>query len=308
MGAHVVRALLRAGAERVVALDDLSSGHRDTLPSTVRFVHADVRDSAVGRVLREERIAHVVHCAARIQIGESLTDPRLYWRDNLAAGIALLEHVLDAGVRHFVFSSSAAVYGRPDAVPVGEGARLAPESPYGETKVAFERALAGYAHAYSLSYVALRYFNAAGAEPGLAERHDPETHLLPLAIDAALGRGAPLVVFGDDHGTPDGTCVRDYVHVADLADAHVAAVRHLATEGGATAINLGTGSGTSVRQVLDAVALATGRPVPHRVGPRRAGDPPALVASCSRAERVLGWRATRTFDETVRAALASRDV
>jgi UDP-glucose 4-epimerase len=307
IGAHLVRALLREGHTAVV-LDDLSAGHRDTIPEGVRFVHADVRDAAAVRgAIREAGLEAVVHFASRIQVGESVRDPRLYYRDNLSAGILLLESVLDEGVKTFVLSSTAAVYGDPVHLPIDETHPTHPVNPYGATKLALERVLASYAAAYQLRYAALRYFNACGGEVGLGERHEPETHLIPLVLDAAMGARPNVTVFGDDYGTPDGTCVRDYIHVGDLANAHLAALTHLTGGGESGAWNLGTGSGYSVRQVIDAVERVTGRRVPVVKGARREGDPPILVASPAKAHRVFGWAPARSdLDEIVKDAFRAR--
>jgi UDP-glucose-4-epimerase GalE len=308
IGSHMVRELLRAG-HAVVVLDDLSAGHEDAVPKGTPFVRADVRArEIVLPLLRSEQFGAIFHFASRIQVGESVRDPRLYWRDNLVAGIALLESALDAGIPRFVLSSTAAVYGDPTRVPLGEDHPTAPVSPYGETKLALERVLASYAQAYGLRWAALRYFNAAGADvaAGLAERHDPETHLVPLVLDAALGKHE-LTVFGDDYETPDGTCVRDYVHVMDLAKAHLAALAHLDRGGESGAFNLGTGRGHSVREVIAAAERVTGRPIRWKVGPRRAGDPPVLVASPVRAKEVLGWSPDRPkLDDIVKDAWSTR--
>ncbi len=297
IGSHMVRTLRRAHHE-VLVVDDLSSGHREAVPDDVAFVQADVADrTRVTAALKEHRIESVLHFAARIQVGESVVQPRLYYSGNLAASIALMESALDAGVTRVVFSSTAAVYGNPVRVPIDEDHPTAPVNPYGETKLATERMLAAYAQAYGLRYAALRYFNAAGSDPetpGLGERHSPETHLVPIVLEAALGVRKHVTVFGEDYDTPDGTCVRDYVHVLDLCDAHLAALDHLARGGESAAINLGTGQGHSVREVIAAAEGVCGRPIAVEYGPRRAGDPPALVASCERAGRVLGWRAKRS--------------
>jgi UDP-glucose 4-epimerase len=273
-------------------------------------VQADVADRArVGEVLRSHRAEAVVHFASRIQVGESVTDPRLYYMSNLAASVALLESALDAGVGRFVLSSTAAVYGDPVHVPIDEEHPTAPINPYGETKLAVERMLASYARAYGLRYAALRYFNAAGANvsAGLGERHEPETHLIPIVLDAALGKRAAVTVFGHDYDTPDGTCVRDYVHVMDLCDAHVAALEHLAGGGVGGAFNLGTGEGHSVAEVIEVATRVTGRQIQVERGARRAGDPPRLVASVERAARVLGWRAKRaSLEQIVGDAWAAR--
>jgi UDP-glucose-4-epimerase GalE len=244
----------------------------------------------------------VVHLAAKIDVAESVRDPIGYYRANVMGGLALFESAIAAKVKRFVFSSSASVYGDPALVPVTEEQPLAPMSPYGEGKRVLERALESYARAYGVSWVSLRYFNAAGASPDerLGENHDPETHLVPLAVGAALGARPPLVIYGDDHPTKDGTCIRDYVHVRDLADAHVLAVAHLEKGGASTAINLGTGVGASVREVIAAVERATKKKVPHSVGGRRPGDPAVLVASNERARGLLGWKPTHDLDAIVR--------
>jgi UDP-glucose 4-epimerase len=307
IGSHMVRALVGAG-HRVVVIDDLSTGHADALAPGVDFVHADVRArDIVTRVLETRSVETIFHFASRIQVGESVVEPRLYYRDNLGAAVELLERALDAKVPYFILSSTAAVYGSPEHTPIEEGHPTEPVNPYGETKLAIEKMLASYRHAYGLSYAALRYFNAAGAEPGLAERHDPETHLIPLVLDAVLGRRPKITVFGDDYPTPDGTCIRDYVHVTDLADAHLAALVHLTRGGESGAFNLGTGRGHSVREVIDAARRITGREIPTALGARREGDPPVLVASADRAKKVLGWEATRSsLDRIVADAWRAR--
>ncbi len=296
IGSHMVRVLLRAG-HRVSVVDDLSSGSRAAVPPSAAFLHADVGDRAqVVAWMRSEKVDAVCHFAARIQVGESVTDPRLYYRTNVVGAIELLESVLEADVRTFIFSSTAAVYGDPQAPLLDETHRTVPVNPYGESKLAIEKALASYARAYGLRYTALRYFNAAGADEdgGIGEAHEPETHLLPLAIEAARGDGRAITIFGDDYATPDGSCIRDYIHVTDLAEAHLAALDHLARGGESGVYNLGTGRGHSVREVIDTVARVTGRAVPVQLGARRAGDPAVLVAAVERARRVLGWRAERS--------------
>jgi UDP-glucose 4-epimerase len=297
VGSHMVKALVDAGHE-VVVVDDLSTGHRDAVPASVPFVEADVAASKeMSAVLREHRIEAVCHFAAKIRVEESVAAPRLYWHGNVVTTLALLEAVLDAGtVKAFVQSSTAAVYGSPEEVPIDEDHPKRPESPYGETKLAVERALESYGRAYGLPWAALRYFNAAGAEPaaGLGERHDPETHLIPLVLEAASGKRDHIKVFGTTWGTPDGTCVRDYVHVSDLCEAHLAALTHLAGGGESGAFNLGSGTGNSVRELIEVARAVTGRPITAVDAPPRAGDPPTLVAKVDRAARVLGWRAKRT--------------
>jgi UDP-glucose 4-epimerase len=305
----MVRALRRAGRD-VVVVDDLSSGSRDAVAPGVPFVQADVADrERVTRALREHRVEAVMHFASRIQVGESVLDPRRHMTGNLGASIALLESVLDAGVRRFILSSTAAVYGDPTHVPIDEEHATLPVNPYGETKLATERMLAAYTRAYGLQHVALRYFNAAGAdvEGGPGERHEPETHLIPLVLDAALGRRERITVFGTDYDTPDGTCVRDYIHVLDLCDAHLAALDHLDRGGESGAFNVGTGRGHSVSEIIEAARRVTGRAIPRADAARRPGDPPRLVASVERAARVLGWRAKRaSIEEILRDAWEER--
>ena len=292
VGSHCAKALHDAG-RRVVVLDDLSSGRREAVRWGT-FVLGDAGDEAlVGSTCRAHRVSGVLHFAGRIRVEESMTDPDGYRRANVHVTERLARAARAAGARHFVFSSSAAVYGTPEVTPIPETHPRRPVSPYGETKVEAEDVLARS----GLAVAALRYFNAAGAEPtaGLGETHEPETHLIPLAIDAAR-RGRPMTVFGTDWPTPDGTCVRDYVHVVDLGTAHLAALKRLEEGRGGGAWNLGTGRGHSVREVIDAVERVTGRPVPVRTGPRRAGDPAVLVADPSRARLDLGWTASRRSD------------
>ena len=305
VGGVSVDAILEAGHD-VVVLDDLTTGHRAIVNGAARLVVGSYADPAVvGPLLEAERPDAILHCAARSLVGESIRDPGRYYRDNVAGGVALLEAARAAGVGRLVFSSTAAVYGVPDATPIEEDAALRPINPYGETKRTFEGALRWYGAAYGLRSVSLRYFNVAGATDRIGEVHRPETHLIPNALIAVAG-GPPLTVFGDDYPTPDGTPVRDYIHVSDLADAHVAALLLASsTEGAAAAgdpavtCNLGTSDGFSVREVLAAVEASVGRPVPHAVGPRRAGDPPVLVASNARAREVLGWTPRRSTLEAM---------
>jgi UDP-glucose 4-epimerase len=293
VGAVSVEALRDAGHVPVV-LDDLSTGHRTAVPDGVAFHAGSYADGhRVGALLADERIEVILHCAARSLVGESMAEPARYYRDNVVGGLALLEAARASGVRRFVLSSTAAVYGLPDVTPIDEDAPLRPINPYGETKRALESALVWYGRAYGLRSVSLRYFNVAGASETVGEVHRPETHLIPNVLLAAAG-GAPLTLFGDDYPTPDGTPIRDYIHVADLAAAHLAALAATA-EGDRRSdeplvCNLGTAAGFSVREVLAAAESVVGRPIPHTVGPRRSGDPPVLVASAARAADVLGWR------------------
>jgi UDP-glucose 4-epimerase len=291
---------LIAGGNDVVVLDDLSTGHRPAVPPEARLEHGSyANEEAVRELLDSARIEAILHCAARSLVGESLREPSRYYRDNVAGGIALLEAARATGVKRIVFSSTAAVYGVPDSVPITEDAPLRPINPYGETKRTFEGALRWYGQAYGIRGVSLRYFNVAGASDAHGEVHDPETHLIPNVLKAVEG-SAELTLFGDDYPTPDGTCVRDYIHVLDLADAHVRALDatapgdpRLDPAAGLLVCNLGSGGGFSVREVLAVAGSVVGTPVPHTVGPRREGDPPVLVASSDRATEVLGWRPWR---------------
>jgi UDP-glucose 4-epimerase len=290
VGGVSVDAILAAGHD-VIVLDDLTTGHAAVIPAGTRLVRGSYGDEAATRdLLLSEGIDAILHCAARSLVGESVVDPARYYRDNVAGGIALLEAARATGVRRVVFSSTAAVYGVPASTPIREDAPLAPINTYGETKRTFEGALRWYSGAYGFRAVILRYFNVAGATERLGEVHRPETHLIPNALLAAEG-GPALTLFGEDYPTPDGTPVRDYIHVADLADAHVAALARTGRDGLAEPLicNLGTSSGFSVREVLAAAAEVTGSPIPYSVGPRRAGDPPVLVASNDRANTELGW-------------------
>ena len=296
IGSHACKALKAAGF-LPVTLDNLSTGHADA----VRFgplVQGDVRDTAlVAAALSEHRAIAVIHFAASAYVGESMAKPGLYYDNNLGGMIGLLKSCDAEGVNRIVFSSSCATYGVPDTLPIRETTPQRPINPYGRTKLVCEQMLADHAAAHGLRYAALRYFNAAGADPEgeLGERHSPETHLLPLALRAASGEGAPLQVFGTDYPTPDGTCIRDYIHVTDLARAHVLAVERLLSGGESLMVNLGTGRGLSIRDILTGIAALTGREVPVVWGPRRAGDPPALVADPTAAREALGF-ATRNSD------------
>ncbi len=286
----VVAEQLVARGDRVVVYDNLLTGHRRAVPPGAAFVRGDIGDAAaVRRVLREEEIDAVVHMAAVSLVGVSVKDPALYYRNNVTAGLTMLDAMLAEGVHRIVFSSSASVYGEPERQPIGEEDATRPTSPYGETKLAFENALRWYDRAYGLRSISLRYFNAAGASERAGEDHEPETHLIPKLLRVAVGRDEPLTVYGDDYPTRDGTGVRDYVHVLDLADAHVASLD--AVDGGSAVYNLGCGGeGYSVREVIEAARAVTGHELPVRIGPRRPGDPAVLVARSQRIRRELGWQ------------------
>ena len=311
VGSVSVEALVAAGHD-VVVLDDLTTGHTWADLGGARLVSGSSGDrDLVDGVLRDERIEAVLHCAARSLVGESITDPARYYRDNVGGGIVLLEAMRQAHVDRLVISSTAAVYGQPEVSPIREDAPLRPINPYGETKRTLETAAAWYGSAYGLRSVALRYFNVAGASRRNGELHQPETHLIPNALAAVAGGGPPLTVFGEDYPTPDGTPIRDYLHVEDLAAAHLAALEATAPGDArmdrALVCNLGSGQGFSVREVLAAVERVVGRTVPVTVGPRRAGDPPVLVAAIDRAADVLGWRPARsTLEGMIGSAWAWR--
>ena len=307
VGSASVAALVAAG-HAVMVLDDLTTGHAAAVPHGAVLHRGSYTDEAsVRSLLVSGRIEAILHCAARSLVGDSIRNPATYYRDNVAGGIALLEAARQTGVRRIVFSSTAAVYGTPDESPIPEDAPLRPINPYGETKRTLETALDWYGRAYGLRSVTLRYFNVAGATEQIGEVHDPETHLIPNVLKAADG-GPELTVFGDDYPTPDGTCVRDYIHVADLADAHILALEATAPTDSRTdaalVCNLGNGGGFSVREVLDTTARLIGHEVPHRIGPRREGDPAVLVASAERATEVLGWRPKQpSLDDMIGSAL-----
>jgi UDP-glucose 4-epimerase len=298
IGSVVVAMLLDAGHE-VTALDDLSTGHEDAVAPGAGFVKASITEA--GAVLAERRYDAVVHFAARSLVGESVEHPDRYWHNNVGGTLALLDAMRANGVGRIVFSSTAATYGEPTAVPIVEDAPAAPTNPYGASKLAVDLALGDYARAYGMAAVSLRYFNVAGAllgsDTAYGERHAVETHLIPIALQVAGGTRAALDIYGTDYPTPDGTCIRDYVHVVDLGDAHLRALT--AAGPGHRVINLGSGSGYSVRQVVEAVRRATGQPVPVREADRRAGDPAVLIASNARAADELGWTPTRDLDQMV---------
>jgi len=298
VGSVSVERLVEAGHD-VVVLDDLSTGHRESVPQTASVEVGSYGDAAeISRLLERARVDAILHCAARSLVGESVRDPARYYRENVAGGIVLLDAARQAGVNRIVFSSTAAVYGVPETTPIPESAPLAPINPYGETKRTFEGAMRFYGEGYGLRSIALRYFNVAGATERNGELHDPETHLIPTILRAAE-TGQPITLFGTDYPTPDGTCVRDYIHVADLADAHLLALEATADDGNAAVprpaavFNLGIGRGFSVHDVIAAAESVVGHPIPTEIGPRRPGDPPILVAAAECATRVLGWTAAR---------------
>jgi UDP-glucose 4-epimerase len=303
IGGVVVDQLLERGLQ-VVVLDDLSVGHRQAVARGAGFVQGGVGNrELVESLLERERIEAIIHLAAFALVPESVAQPQKYVTNNVTAARVLLEAAVRAKIRRFVFSSSCAVYGHPATIPITEDSPLAPVNPYGETKRDFERLLADVGPKQGMGVVSLRYFNASGATERLGEDHDPETHLIPNVLAAALGKRAALEVYGTDYPTADGTAVRDYVHVTDIADAHLRALDVELDGGAAVAVNLGTGTGRSVRDVVDAARRVTGRAVPTVERPRRPGDPPALVAAAGRAATLLGWRASHSsLDEILSSA------
>ncbi len=292
IGSVTVEQLIHAGHD-VVVLDTLVTGYRGSVaPGAQLSIHSVSDKAAVVALLQEHHVEAVLHCAARSLVGQSMQDPGLYFTENVVGGIALLDAIREAGVDRIVFSCTAAVYGEPERVPIRETAPTRPVNPYGASKLAFESAMGWYS-AYGLRSVSLRYFNVAGASEHYGEHHDPETHLIPNVLAAARG-GPELTVFGNDYPTADGTAIRDYIHVLDLAEAHMAALELTAQmEPGQEICNLGSGSGFSVKQVLDAASAIVGAEIPHAYGPRRAGDPPALIASYDRAAELLDWKPER---------------
>jgi UDP-glucose-4-epimerase GalE len=301
IGSHAARWLRKHGFE-VVIYDNLSTGYASLIRG-FELVQGDLADAKKLASVMKRAIA-VMHFAAHAYVGESVGNPRKYFQNNVEGGLSLLNAAVDAGVGKFIFSSTCAVYGIPGTVPIREDAPRQPVNPYGVSKLFFEQAMEAYSPAYGLQFASLRYFNAAGADESgeTGECHDPETHLIPLALQAAAGTGAKLQIFGSDYPTPDGTCVRDYIHVDDLAAAHVRTLQYLLAGGGSVALNLGTGRGHSVREVITAVEEVVGKKVPKHVGPPRPGDPPALVADPSCAQKLLDWRAARSLREIVSTA------
>ena len=290
IGSHAVRQLTDAG-HHVLVYDNLSRGHREAVPDGL-LIEGELTDTAtLTRVLTEHGIEAVMHFAAFALVNESVNDPSLYYQNNVVATLSLLEAMRLADVKKFVFSSTTATYGEPDQVPISEDTPQRPINPYGFTKLVIEQALADYAEAYGMGYAALRYFNAAGAHPDgtIGEDHEPETHLIPIVLQVALGQRDSITIFGNDYQTSDGTCVRDYVHVNDLADAHLKALDKIRPSTG-ICLNLGTGRGTSVREIIDACREVTGHAIPEKIGQRREGDPSELVADASRAQDQLGWK------------------
>ena len=312
-----VSGLLAENGHKAVVFDNLSHGRRDLLPPGVEFIEGELADRAALENIFVSAKRHgspfdgVLHFAALIEAGESMLHPERFFRNNSASTLALLEAILAHGPRRLVFSSTAAVYGEPEVVPIKEDARLLPTNPYGESKLLVERMLGWFHRIHGLRYASLRYFNVAGAAEGpggitRGEAHEPESHLIPLVLDVALGRRSSIKIFGDDYPTPDGTCIRDYIHVSDLADAHLLALKALETSPAAESgliFNLGNGRGFSVLEVIESARRVTGHPIPAEIHPRRPGDPAVLVASSEKAIRELGWKPRYIqLDEIVRTA------
>ena len=301
IGSHAARVLRRHGHE-VVIYDNLCTGF-ERLARGFELVRGDISDAATLHPALRGCDA-VMHFAAHAYVGESVENPRKYFRNNVESGLALLNACVDVGIRKIVFSSTCAVYGVPVKVPITEDNPRDPVNPYGVSKMFFEQALEAYDRAYGLRFAALRYFNAAGADESgeTGELHEPETHLIPAAFEAIRGKRQQLEVFGEDYPTPDGTCIRDYIHVNDLAEAHMLALKQLGEGAESMKLNLGTGKGNSVKEIITTIERITGKPVPRHIGPRRPGDPPALVADPSRAEKKLKWKATRSIEDIVASA------
>lgn len=302
IGGTVALRLLSAG-HKVLIYDNFCHGHRDLVPAGTHLIEGDISDGErLARILSDEQVDGVMHFAALIEAGESMKHPEIYFRNNTASTLSLLESMLAAGVDRLVFSSTAAVYGEPRSTPIEEDAVLAPTNPYGESKLLVEYMLTWMNRIHGLRYASLRYFNVAGAVEGRGEAHEPESHLIPLILDVALGRRKSIKIFGKDYPTPDGTCIRDYVHVGDLADAHILAFEGLSTRS-RLIYNIGNGQGFSVREVVDSVRRVTGHPIPVVEEPRRPGDPAVLVASSKRIVDELGWKPRfSSLDEIVRSA------
>jgi len=301
IGSHMVKLLQESDCD-VVVLDNLASGHRDAVAEGATLVEGDIADREVlDSLFQQHPVIAVMHFAALIEVGESVLDPGKYYRNNVAATLVLLEAMVDHKIEKFIFSSTAAVYGQPHYTPIDEAHLLEPINPYGRSKWMVERMLEDYHRAHGLRSVCLRYFNAAGADPDgcLAERHNPETHLIPIVLEVAAGKRSHVVVYGGDYPTADGTCIRDYVHVTDLCRAHLLALRYLEEGGASAAFNLGNGDGFSVREVIETARAVTGRGIEVVDGPRRDGDPAVLVSDAKAARNVLGWQPEYTRLEPI---------
>lgn len=290
IGSVAVDDLIDAG-EKVVVIDNLSRGHRNAVNEDAAFYEGDIGDrDLVTQICREQEVTAVMHFSAFAYVGESVERPDIYYRNNVIQTAVLLDAIRECGVKHFVFSSTCATYGEPVTIPIDETHPQNPTNPYGRTKLMVEYLLKDYDHAFGMKFVALRYFNACGATDRRFERHDPETHLIPLILDAASGKRESVSVFGGDYPTPDGTAIRDYIHISDLSQAHILALKYLQNGGASDAFNLGNGNGFSVLEVIDAAKRVTGLDVPYKMEARRAGDPSRLIANAAKAASVLGWK------------------
>ncbi len=303
IGSHAVLALRDAGYE-VVILDNLVYGHRDLVETAlkVEIIQGDIGDRALlDQLFKTRQFAAVMHFAAYAYVGESVSQPAKYYRNNVVGTLTLLEAMCEAGIKNFVFSSTCATYGVPQQIPISENQPQQPINPYGMSKLMVEQILSDFDHAYGLRSVRFRYFNAAGADPQgrLGEDHEPETHLIPLVLLTAMGKRESISVFGTDYDTPDGTCIRDYIHVTDLAQAHILGLEHLLKGGSTEVFNLGNGKGFSIQQVIEAARVVTGRPIPVTLADRRPGDPPSLVGSGEKAQSLLGWQPQYADLETI---------
>lgn len=301
IGSHAVYQLIDNGYEVVVA-DNLQTGHRDAIHPQAKFYEGDIRNREfLKTVFQNEKIDGVIHFAANSLVGESMENPLKYYDNNVYGTQVLLEAMIEADVKYIVFSSTAATYGEPESVPITEDMETQPTNTYGETKLAMEKMMKWCEQAHGLNYVALRYFNVAGARSTgeIGEDHNPETHLIPLVLQTALGKREEITIFGDDYPTKDGTCIRDYIHVEDLIDAHILALQYLFDGGKSDVFNLGSNQGFSVKEIIDMAKKVTGKEIPAKIGDRRAGDPSVLIASSEKAKRILGWNPTRTNIERI---------
>ena len=301
IGSHVVCELLKQNIETVI-IDSLEYGHKEAIKECKNFYQGNIGDSdLLDKIFKSHNIDSVMHLCAYIEVGESVQNPAKYYQNNVSNSINLLNAMLKAKVKNFIFSSTAAVYGEPEKIPLEEDCRKEPTNPYGDSKLALEKILSWYTKAYDFNYVALRYFNASGAHPDghICEYHKPESHIIQLILQVPLGKRESIKIFGDDYPTRDGTCLRDYIHVCDLALAHIAAMNYLKNGGKSVSCNLGNGNGFSVKEVIEVARKVTGHPIPAEVCPRRAGDSSELIASSKRAKEVLGWTPTIDSLETI---------
>lgn len=290
IGSHVVRALMSTGHEPII-IDNLDRGHKEAIPKGVKFYNKDISDKNLVQLMKNEQIDGIMHFAAHSQVGESMVNPDIYYLNNVLGSLNLINSAKEAGVKYFVFSSTAATYGEPEVTPITEDMKTEPTNVYGRTKLMIEEILKDYSRAYGMNFIALRYFNAAGAMPTgeIGEDHKCETHLIPLIIQAAMGKRTHINIFGNDYPTLDGTCIRDYIHVNDLASAHILAMQYLLAGGKSDVFNLGTGKGFSVKEIIDTVKSVTGKDFEVRIAERRAGDPAILIASYDKINKALGW-------------------